>query len=113
MKIFKAICTAAIGFLGGIAAIYIINPGEATHEPSPTQTTPQVATLTQTVFNTNNDIVPISDSYQYVDLRSAAQKTVESVVHIKTQSRGKNSRPCARIFRICRFDYATILRRFT
>lgn len=89
MNIFKAICTAAIGFLGGIVAIYIINPGEATHEPSPTQTAPQVATLTQTVFNTNNDIVPISDSYQYVDLRSAAQKTVESVVHIKTQSRGK------------------------
>ncbi len=89
MNILKAIGTTALGFLGGVAAIYIINLGEATHEPSPTNVTPRVATLTQTVFNANNDMTPISDSYQYIDLRSAAQKTVESVVHIKTQSRGK------------------------
>lgn len=89
MKIFRVIGPIILGFVGGAAAIYISNMGEASHEPSSTQTDPRVATITQTVFNKENKIVPVSDSYQYIDLRSAAQKTVESVVHIKTQGRGK------------------------
>ena len=81
MKILKSIAVLILGFIGGYIAIAINVPKE-TETPAP-------ITLTSAVLQNNNTPQVYSDSYQYIDLRSAAKKSVESVVHIKTTSKGK------------------------
>ena len=89
MKILRFLGTIAIGFAGGLVAIYITNKSTFSAESSPiNNTTPQI-TLTNYSLSEASYPKQVSDSHQFVDLRSAAEKTVESVVHIKTKSRGK------------------------
>ncbi len=91
MKILRFIAIALTGFIGGLSAIFLINKTEQGIESVETKVSYQVpATITRTVMS---EASPVQQSTygttQYVDLRSAAQKTVESVVHIQTMSRGK------------------------
>ena len=88
MKILRFLGTIATGFIGGLIAIIAIKHSSYEIETSPINTIPQV-TLTKNLLSEATYPEQTSNSHQYVDLRSAAEKTVESVVHIKTKSRGK------------------------
>lgn len=91
MKILRFIAIALTGFLGGLSAIFLINKTEQEIESAETNAGhPIPTTITRTVMSEASPVQQRTyDTPQYVDLRSAAQKTVESVVHIKTMSRGK------------------------
>lgn len=89
MKILRFLGTIALGFIGGVIAIYITSKSSFPTETSPINNTKPQVTLTSNFLSEATYPEPASDSHQYVDLRSAAEKTVESVVHIKTKSRGK------------------------
>ncbi|MBP3420021.1 MAG: trypsin-like peptidase domain-containing protein [Marinifilaceae bacterium] len=91
MKILRFIAIALTGFIGGLSAIFLINKTEQGIESVETKVSYQVpATITRTVMSEASPVQQHTyGTTQYVDLRSAAQKTVESVVHIQTMSRGK------------------------
>lgn len=89
MKILRFLGTIAFGFAGGLVAIYITNKSTFYAESWPINNTTPQTTLTNYPQSQASYPEQVSDSHQYVDLRSAAEKTVESVVHIKTKSRGK------------------------
>ena len=89
MKILRFLGTIALGFIGGVIAIYTTSKSSFPTETSPINNTKPQVTLTSNFLSEATYPKLASDSHQYVDLRSAAEKTVESVVHIKTKSRGK------------------------
>lgn len=90
MKFLRLIVIVIAGFLGGMAATFLTGKSDNHHETIVSESNYETpATITRTLLGEAAPQQQYSDSYQYVDLRSAAQKTVESVVHIKTMSRGK------------------------